>query len=236
MVFCKISIGIFFLKLFTSTYKWQRYIIHVLVGISSVFGVIYLVMTFATCGIMVKSQASTPLHTGSDWCPIQNDFMDISIVWSVLNAVTDITFQILSIQLIWNAKLNRATKMSATVLLFVGTIGGAASIARIVVQTPLQDIRLSGVLLGIWSNTEAGLCITAASLVTLRPMFQSCLERTKLSISSLTSRSNGSKRNASASTEEIDMEKGLSTKDTITITTTIEIKDKDADSMSCASY
>lgn len=234
MILVKISIGVFFLKLFTANFKWQRILIYILVGMSTVFGAVYLVMTFATCGIMVRSQASTPLKTGTDWCPIQNDFMVISIVWSILNAVTDITFQFLSVQIIWNAKLNRATKISASLLLVLGSIGGVASVARIVVQTPLQDIRLSGVLLGIWSNTEAGLCITAASLITLRPMFLGCLERTKLTLSSISGRSNDSKRTASS--DEIELEKGLTSKDTITITRTFEIKDKDEDSMSCSSY
>lgn len=231
MIVVKISIGIFFLKLFTKNFKWQRILVYVLVAISTTFGAVYLIMTWASCGIMVRSQATTAMHTGSDWCPIQDTFVIISIVWSVLNAITDITFQALSIHVLWHAKLNRATKTSAALLLVLGSIGGIASIARIAVQTPLQDIRMSGVLLGLWSNVEAGLCITAASLITLRPLFHSCLERTKSTIASMSAKSNEPKRTASQSTEEFDLEQGKS-KGGVIITKTWEVKDKDVDEAS----
>lgn len=230
MIMVKISIGLFFLNLFTIAFAWQRIMIYVLVSISTVFGAVYLIMTFATCGIMVQSQKTTPLRTGSDWCPIQDAFVVISIVWSVMNAITDLAFQALSVHVLWNVKLPRATKISAIMLLVVGSIGGIASIARVVVQTPLQDIRMSGVLLGLWSNAEAGLCITAASLITLRPLLQSCLERTNLSFSSLLGRSSQSKRSGSGTSdalEDFDLEK-FTSKGAVTVTRTFEIKDKDS--------
>lgn len=229
MLIVKISIGLFFLKLFTANFKWQRIVIYVLVGLSTTIGTAYLIMTFATCGIMVRSQATTALHTGTDWCPIQNTFVDLSIVWSVMNAVTDVTFQALSIHVLWNAKLNLPTKISAGALLVLGSIGGVASIFRITVQTPLQDIRLSGVLLILWSNVELGLCITAASLITLRPLFQSCLVRTKSTLASISSK--GSKRSNSQTTEEFDLEQGK-IKDAVIITRTYEVKEKDIDDIS----
>lgn len=239
MITVKISIGFFFLKLFTTGFRWQRILVYTLVSISSIFGAIYLIMTFATCGIMVRSQATTPLHTGSDWCAIQDTFVNISIVWSVLNAVTDITFQALSVQILWNAKLNLGTKISASMLLVLGSIGGVASIARIVVQTPLNDIRLSGVLLVLWSNIEAGLCITAASAITLRPLFQTWVENTKLALSSINGQSVDSKQSSSSSTPfsskrglvEEDVEMGKC-KGQVTITTVYEVKTSDADACS----
>lgn len=65
MLTVKISLGLFFLKLFaTSTnYKWQRMTIWVLMGLSTVLGIVYLIMTVATCGIMIQSQKTTQMHT-----------------------------------------------------------------------------------------------------------------------------------------------------------------------------
>lgn len=199
MIIAKFSIGVFFLKLFTSTsFKWQRYAIMTLMGISTLCGTAYLIMTFATCGIMVQSQKTTAMHTGSDWCPSQDAFVDVSITYSAVNIFTDFAFTIMAVLVLCQAQMDRATKISASVLLTLGSIGCVASIMRILVQTPLGDIRLAGVLLGIWSMTEAGLCITAASLITIRPLVQPVIDKARSSFSSISSFSKGSQASGSA--------------------------------------
>jgi len=244
MIIVKLSIGVFFLKLFTrANFKWQRYTIISMMGLSTAFGLIYLIMTFATCGIMVQSQKTTAMHTGTDWCPIQNAFVDVSIAYSALNVVTDVAFTLLAVIALWGAKMDRMTKITASVLLAIGSVGCVASIMRIVIQTPLSDIRVAGVLLGLWSVIEAGMCITAASLITLRPLVQPVIEKARSSLNSI---SKGSRADSNASTpsspanmslvksnvshELCDLERG--NKSTVLVTRTFEIKEKDSDSWS----
>jgi len=245
MIVTKLSIGIFFLKLFTrASFKWQRHTIIFLMCVSTVFGFVYLVMTFATCGIMVQSQKTTAMHTGSDWCPIQNAFVDVSIAYSAMNIFTDVCFTLLAVLALWTAKLDRTTKLTASVLLAVGSVGCVASIMRIVIQTPLSDIRLAGVLLSLWSVIEAGMCITAASLITLRPLIQPVLEKARSSLSSTFSKGSRADSTASAAQSSAnlslvksnagvelgDLEKG--NKSVVFVTKTFEIKGKDSDSWS----
>jgi len=135
---------------------------------------------------MIQSQKTTPMHTGSDWCPVQQTFVNFSIAWSFFNAFTDIVFAILAVQVLWGAKMSRYTKFSASALLVFGCVGGVASCARIAIQFPLGDIRLAGVELVIWSNVEAGVCIIVASLITLRPLCHSVIERAKSTLGSRT--------------------------------------------------
>jgi len=244
MIVAKLSIGVFFLKLFTrASFNWQRYTIMAMMGVSTAFGLVYLIMTFATCGIMVQSQKTTALHTGSDWCPIQDAFVNVSIAYSVLNIVTDVAFTVLAIIVLWGAKMDRMTKVTASVLLAVGSVGCIASIMRVVIQTPLSDIRLAGVLLGLWSVIEAGMCITAASLITLRPLVQPVIEKARSSLSSI---SKGSRDDSAASSpssspnislvksnvshEMYDLERG--NKSAVLVTRTFEIREKDSDSWS----
>lgn len=59
MVCVKTSIGLFFLKLFSCNYKRQRFVIWVCIAISIVTGIVYFIMTFATCGIMLQSQKTS---------------------------------------------------------------------------------------------------------------------------------------------------------------------------------
>lgn len=65
MLLVKISLGLFFLKLFkTSTnYRWQRIAIWASMGVATVMGIVYLIMTIATCGIMIQSQKTTSMNT-----------------------------------------------------------------------------------------------------------------------------------------------------------------------------
>ncbi|KAF4553971.1 Hypothetical protein D9617_5g068460 [Elsinoe fawcettii] len=179
MILVKLSIALFFLNLFATSFKYQRLVIVFATAVSTVMGVAYLVFTVASCGIMVQSQKTTPFRTGSDWCPVQETFVRFSIAWSVLNAVTDVLFAALAVQVLSGAKMARGTKISAVVLILFGCVGGVASCVRVAVQLPLGDIRIAGVLLGLWSNVEAGVCVTAASVVTLRPLFVNAVEKAR---------------------------------------------------------
>ncbi|KAF2154872.1 hypothetical protein K461DRAFT_276037 [Myriangium duriaei CBS 260.36] len=246
MILMKVSVAIFFLKLFAISFKWQRMSIIILTGISIAMGLAYLIFTIASCGIMVQSQKTTPLKTGTDWCPTQQIFVDFSIAWSFINAITDFVFAGLAVNVIWGAKMNRSTKISAAVLVCLGCIGSIASCARIAVQLPLGDIRMAGVLLGIWSNVEAGVCITAASLITLRPLFQTAIDRARSTLGSLKatsgiSKSYGSSHSRASSTsskkevmEMINLESGLSLDKSsgVTVTRTWQTQTRDADAWS----
>ncbi|KAF2221472.1 hypothetical protein BDZ85DRAFT_320656, partial [Elsinoe ampelina] len=180
MILVKLSLAFYFLKLFTPPlFRPQRLLILASTALTTALGTAYLVFTVASCGIMVQSQKTTPFRTGSDWCPVQESFVRFSVAWSVVNALTDALFAGLAVNVVWGAKMAASTKASAIVLVLFGCVGGVASCVRVAVQLPLGDIRIAGVLLGLWSNVEAGVSITAASLITLRPLFQSVSERVK---------------------------------------------------------
>jgi len=241
MIIVKISIGIFFLKLFSTTsFKWQRWTISGLMIASTIIGLAYLIMTFATCAIMVQSQKTTAMHTGTDWCPIQDTFVSISITYSVFNIVTDFVWTGLAIVALVRAKMSTSTKVSASFLLILGSIGCIASIMRVVAQAPVTDIRLAGVVLAQWSNIEAGMCIIAGSLMTLRPLVQPAIEKARSTFSSMSSKSSRTGSDASSQkssgnisviksfrSQESDLEKGS---DCVVITKTFTVSEKAVDS------
>ncbi|PSK34997.1 hypothetical protein B9Z65_1580 [Elsinoe australis] len=165
MITAKVSLGVFFYSLFTgTTHQYQRYLVVASIAVPSIVGVIYLGMTLFSCTASVSLLFV-------DNCDIQGTYTDLSIIWTALNSGSDLILSTLAVMALLRSKLPPFAKFSAAALLVLGTTGGLASILRLVSQIMAQSDPLQGIVLARWSNTEAGLCIIAASLVTLRPLF-----------------------------------------------------------------
>ncbi|KAF2156214.1 hypothetical protein K461DRAFT_291155 [Myriangium duriaei CBS 260.36] len=164
VVSVKLSIGVFFLNIFTVSQKIQRGLIYGLMGLATASGITWSVMIMATCGINLSDTI----------CPLQTAFSSVSITWSVLNAVSDLVFTSLAVQALWRAQLKPYVKLSAMALLCFACVGGAISIIRVVANIGL--LTANGVIdqltIGRWSTIERGIYITTACLVTLRPLLQ----------------------------------------------------------------
>lgn len=99
-----------------------------------------------------------------------------------LNALTDWVFPILAIQFLVRTKLSAMAKVSCCGILLLAVIGSVASIVRTVYIPelgPSGNIYSRSELPLIWTLVEGALGIIAASLATLRPLFQRCSSRTK---------------------------------------------------------
>lgn len=164
------------LRIFGPHDKWQRFITIGVTVISAVLGVVFFAMNF-TCVISYES------HDDEGRCNLLNEFRNISLIWSISNTVVDFTFAVLCMALIWAANLRKRAKAITSVLLLFGSVGAVASILRIIAvnKSGLADDNLQRLEVRFWSNMEAGICISAACLSSLRPLLKSCMERTKIS-------------------------------------------------------
>ncbi|TKX18412.1 hypothetical protein C1H76_9201 [Elsinoe australis] len=171
-----ISLAVFMLRIFGPHDKWQRFITIGVTVISAVLGVVFFAMNF-TCVISYES------HDDEGRCNLLNEFRNISLIWSISNTVVDFTFAVLCMALIWAANLRKRAKAITSVLLLFGSVGAVASILRIIAvnKSGLADDNLQRLEVRFWSNMEAGICISAACLSSLRPLLKSCMERTKIS-------------------------------------------------------
>ncbi|GAM89016.1 hypothetical protein ANO11243_070500 [Dothideomycetidae sp. 11243] len=158
----KISLGFFFLNIFTVNQKIQRGAIYGLMTVATLSGLVFAIMTEATCGILIAN----------DVCPIQRAFNTVSVTWSILNAISDLAFTALAVHALWGAQLKRHIKVSAMALLGFACIGGAISLVRVVVNAGLvtKDPVLQPLEIGRWSIIESGIYIITGCLVTLRPL------------------------------------------------------------------
>lgn len=99
-----------------------------------------------------------------------------------LNALTDWVFPILAIQFLVRTKFSIMAKVSCCAILLLAVIGSIASIVRTIYIPKLGpggNIYSRSESPLIWTLVEGALGIIAASLATLRPLFQRCSSRTK---------------------------------------------------------
>ncbi|KAK8136759.1 hypothetical protein PG984_004699 [Apiospora sp. TS-2023a] len=108
--------------------------------------------------------------------------MDATIVaksfyaYSAISCLTDWTYSLLPITLVWNLQMNIRMKISVVLLLAAGVIASSATIVRFPYLHSLVDVDdflYSTSDVAIWSTVETGIAITTAGLATLRPLFRS---------------------------------------------------------------
>lgn len=177
MVFLKISLGLFFTKIY-STQRWKRCFVYLIVFLTAVAGTAYFFISTCTCGV----SSILGQYTGT-YCSTFQATRNLSLFWSALNAFTDVLFSVLAGFTLYPLNMSRATKWGAFALLVFATLGGMASLFRLVYLISL--IRPGNVSLSMiqtvrvvyWTHIETGIGVTAACLATLRPLFACFLER-----------------------------------------------------------
>lgn len=173
MVILKISLGIFYLRIVVS--RWQKRTVYATVGIAAAYGTYYFFAVLFSCGMpsnflmnALRGQCSGTLEVR----------FAINIAAGLVNAGSDIILAVLPVFLIRKACMPLPAKISACLVLLLGCAGSAVSIVRLAYIRGLSydlDFFAVGVDITIWSIIEAGLCITAASLATLRPLGRCCM-------------------------------------------------------------
>ena len=115
---------------------------------------------------------------------------NVGYAHGALNALTDWVFPVLAIQfLVRCTKMSSASKLSCCAILLLAVVGSIASIVRTVyipMLGPTGNIYARSFSPLIWTMIEGALGIIAASLATLRPLFQRCAGRTRSALHSKT--------------------------------------------------
>ncbi|KAH7366586.1 hypothetical protein BKA66DRAFT_470539 [Pyrenochaeta sp. MPI-SDFR-AT-0127] len=169
----KVSVAFCLLR-FTITRSYQR----VLFG-SIIFIVVF---TLACCAGLIWQcipvDAAWNMYlkppTGTARCMSTRTFINLALMNSVFNIVTDACFAALPMPLIYSLHLNRRTKFSLALVLSLGWFSCAAGIVKIYKQTQFdyyshdQDFHDS---FFTWYFVEFTVGIVSASLPPLKPLF-----------------------------------------------------------------
>lgn len=222
MIVLKISLGLFFLRVFTAS-NWQRIIIYTMTAATTFYGLVCFIMTVGTCG--ASSPFFTAVASSKSTCTLHDAYSGVSTSWNILNLVTDFIYALLPIITLWNVNLPKRTKMLAGILLVFATMGGIASCIRVALLFcwPGLTVIDRSLRASYWTIIEMGVGIVVTAAATFRPLFRECIERGRH-----TSRPNaGTRGTPSASTSAQTHPAGVgSWKDTI-LSKTNELGSKD---------
>ncbi|KAH0026635.1 hypothetical protein KCU78_g4302, partial [Aureobasidium melanogenum] len=200
----KISLAIFFLRIVVA--KWQRRLIVISTAIFTAWSLAYMFITLFRCG----PPKEILLNTARGKCLPMGIVNPLLYVSGITNALMDIMFACLPTFILWHSQMPKKTKISCCILLSLGGLSCVASIVRIALLGGVVDQAhyfTNAINTGLVSVVEPGLAITAASLGTLRPLFQAVAEKTSLH----SWQSSNSKHAArSAHTKESNSSGGLS--------------------------
>ncbi|KAK2629560.1 hypothetical protein QTJ16_000380 [Diplocarpon rosae] len=154
---------------FVRILQWQFYhSVIVTVGIS-------LTIIFSCLPIRASwDRASEP----DAKCFSTSTFTYIGMSNSVVNILTDVLFASLPIPIVWNLQVNVRTKISLIVIMSLGYFACACSIVKTKIQaTVFQDAdSYRNDSYFVWNSLELYMGIVAASLPTLRALFNSVLD------------------------------------------------------------
>ena len=135
----------------------------------------------------------------------------MTAVWSLLTAITDLMYGVLSVLAIRTLQMRWRAKATTACLCALGSIGGLASIVRFVllIVNDMPGISQLGasLLAAQWSIIEPGMGITAAALATLRPLIRKLNEGSTRPTGSSTREYNGT-RGATARTSRLGTKSG----------------------------
>ncbi|KAF4980511.1 hypothetical protein FZEAL_3499 [Fusarium zealandicum] len=169
----KASIAIFLLRI--CVHRIQRIIIWAVTAITEVYSLFFFLLFVLQCR-----------PTSLFWLRYTNDpppgsCLDASVVadafygYSAISCLTDWTYSILPIFLVWKLQMSTNVKVSVVVILAAGAIASSATIVRfpyLYSLTDIDDFLYSTSDVAIWSTVETGLGITASGIATLRPLLR----------------------------------------------------------------
>ncbi|KAJ2906606.1 putative integral membrane family protein [Zalerion maritima] len=170
MMFIKLSIGFFLLRLATERrYKY------------TIWGSLVVITIMSTVLFFWNIFQCSPLQAQWDYtienhkCVTTEQVVAAAYALSILTILTDWLYALLPIPMIWKVKMSIQAKMTVSVVLGLGVFASVATLIRLKFLADLNDaddILFGGTDAMVWTLVEPGVAISAASLVTIRPLLR----------------------------------------------------------------
>lgn len=202
MIFSKISIGIFLLRIIVE--RIQVWFIYGALAINVMTGLVFFFVTTLQC-----QPVSYFWHKGQPGtCVPIGIIIALTYLYSSLNIICDFTFALLPIFIVRKLNMKRRMKVAIIPLLSMGCIASSAVVVRLAYVETFRNpdflcklsppstilhvfpfsltkrIAVATVDIAIWSTVEGGLAVTAGSLACIRPLFKVIMHRLGLSTES----------------------------------------------------
>ncbi|KAF7947569.1 hypothetical protein EAE96_008653 [Botrytis aclada] len=166
----KTSVGLLLLRI-TSVKTFYKYLIWISLAIVWIWTIVTFVISCIQCRPLKASW--DPLTPGV--CLEPRVIANFAYAISAETIFFDWLFALLPIPMLWDIKMSLRLKYSIMVILSLGIVASAATIIRVkylVAFLNVTDSLYAITPVFIWSTIEVALGISAASIVTLRPLLR----------------------------------------------------------------
>ncbi|OHE91883.1 integral membrane family protein [Colletotrichum orchidophilum] len=170
MLFIKLSIGLFLLRLSNS--KLYNWIIHISLAIITVWSVVIFFWNLFQCS-PVEAQWDYAIPNSK--CVSPDAVVTAAYSISAMTILSDWLYALLPIPMIWSVKMTKQAKATVIVILGLGIFASIATLIRLKFLadlSDLSDILFTGTDAMVWTLVEPGVAIVASSLVTIRPLLR----------------------------------------------------------------
>ncbi|KAF4548171.1 Hypothetical protein D9617_31g064070 [Elsinoe fawcettii] len=167
----KISLGYFFLNIFSTERKW-RITIWLSMVVPGLLGILNIAWT-----AHFQCQLSSVFFAGLPSCPSfkpRTDWAVVAALWAGVSAITDLIYGVLAFMAIKSLRMPWRTRITAALLCSLGCVGGFAACIRLaflIASVPEMSVLGEALQVSIWSVIEPGLAIIAAAIAALRPLW-----------------------------------------------------------------
>lgn len=173
MMFSKASIAVFIMRITPN--RSHRLVIYTALGVSIFCGLVFFFVALFQC---------TPVsyfwtRAGEGSCLSIDVIIDVVYAYSALSIITDFTFTLLPVYLVWNLQMDKRVKFALIPILSMGCVASCAVAVRMAYLENFHsnDFLYSTTDIAIWSQIEMGLAITAGSLATLKPLMKMTMRK-----------------------------------------------------------
>ncbi|KAI1503581.1 hypothetical protein F5X99DRAFT_98625 [Biscogniauxia marginata] len=174
MLLIKLSIGIFLLRL--AMERRYKYTIYISLGIITIWSLVLFFWNLFQCNPFAAQWDYTILQKDpSAHCVSAEEIVNAAYALSVMTVLSDWLYALLPIPMIWNVKMTVQAKATVIAVLGLGIFASIATLIRLKFLSDLEDtsdILFKGTDAMIWTLIEPGIAISAASLVTIRPLLR----------------------------------------------------------------
>jgi len=168
----KVAIGAMLLRL--TIQRIHAVIIWAVIVSISIVGTIFVFVCMFQCS-PVHYLWTSILDPHGGHCINNGVITALTYTHAIFCALSEFIYGILPIFMIWGLGMDKRTKISIILVLCLANFGTVATLIRLKALGEIKastDVLYTTVDLVMWSQIEAGMAITAGSMVTLRPLFR----------------------------------------------------------------
>lgn len=137
MMFIKVSIGVFLLRI--ATQKRYRYTIWASIVVVAIWSLVLFFWNLFQCNPIAAQWDYTLLDNPENHCVSAQAIVNAAYALSVMTILSDWLYALLPIPMVWNVKMTKQAKATVVLVLGLGIFASVATLIRLKFLSDLSD-------------------------------------------------------------------------------------------------